>query len=60
MEIQKQKVLEAIDNKKCRYFYEVMQEDFTKIPGMPIAYWISENTREIFSQNTLKEIASPC
>ena len=60
MEIQKQKVLEAIDNKKCRYFYEVMQEDFTKIPGMPIAYWISENTREIFSQNTLKERASPC
>ena len=60
MEIQKQKVLEAIDNKKCRYFYEVMQEDFTKIPGMPIAYWISENTREIFSQNTLKEIASLC
>ena len=60
MEIQKQKVLEAIDNKICRYFYEVMQEDFTKIPGMPIAYWISENTREIFSQNTLKEIASPC
>lgn len=60
MEIQKQKVLEAIDNKKCRYFYEVMQKDFTKIPGMPIAYWISENTREIFSQNTLKEIASPC
>lgn len=60
MEIQKQKVLEAIDNKKCRYFYEVMQEDFTKIPGIPIAYWISENTREIFSQNTLKEIASPC
>ena len=41
-------------------YVKEMQEDFTKIPGMPIAYWISENTREIFSQNTLKEIASPC
>ena len=41
MAVQKQKVLEAIDNKGCGYFYEAVQSDFNKIPGTTIAYWIS-------------------
>lgn len=48
MEVQKQKVLEALDNKKCGYFYQVEQSDFLKIPGSPIAYWISEKLLSIF------------
>lgn len=28
MEVQKQKVLEAIENKNCGYFYEAEQNDF--------------------------------
>ena len=43
MEVQKQKVLEAIANKNCGYFYETSEENFTKIPGSPVAYWVSEN-----------------
>lgn len=43
MEIQKEKVLEAIDNKECGYFYEADESNFEKIPGMPIGYWISDN-----------------
>ena len=43
MEVQKQKVLEALENKECRYLYEVAQSNFSKIPGSPIAYWVSEN-----------------
>lgn len=39
MEVQKQKVLEAINNKNCGYFYETSSENFSKIPGSPIAYW---------------------
>ena len=48
MEVQKQKVLEALDNKNCGYFYQVEQSDFLKIPGSPIAYWISEKLLSIF------------
>lgn len=43
MEVQKQKVLEALSNKECGYFYETSSSNFTKIPGSPIAYWLSNN-----------------
>lgn len=39
MEVQKQKVLEALANKNCGYFYETNQSNFSKIPGSPVAYW---------------------
>ena len=40
MEVQKQKVLEANQNKGCGYYYETVTTNFSKIPGSPIAYWI--------------------
>ena len=39
MEVQKQKVLEALADKNCGYFYEADQSNFSKIPGSPVAYW---------------------
>lgn len=51
MEIQKQKVLEALDNKNCGYFYEAEQANFSKIPGYPIAYWVSEKGFSAFSNS---------
>lgn len=53
MEVQKQKVLEAIANKNCGYFYETSEENFTKIPGSPIAYWASNNLFELFEKEKL-------
>lgn len=53
MSIQKQKVLEAIENKNCGYFYEAEQSDFPRIPGSPIAYWASKNFFEMFRKGTL-------
>ncbi|BBM51132.1 hypothetical protein JMUB3935_0082 [Leptotrichia trevisanii] len=50
MEVQNQKVLEALENKKCGYFYETKEENFEKIPGMPIGYWTSENLLEDFEK----------
>lgn len=44
MEVQKQKVLEALADKSCGYYYETDQTNFSKIPGSPIAYWVSEST----------------
>lgn len=44
MEIQRLKTLDAINNNQtCGYFFNSSQENFKKIPGMPIAYWASED-----------------
>ena len=47
MEVQKQKVLEALANKNCGYFYETDQSNFSKIPGAPVAYWVSQRAFDI-------------
>lgn len=60
MDVQKKKVLEALENKDCGYFYETSEENFTKIPGMPIAYWASENFLNIYVKGIpLGNLASP-
>lgn len=60
MAVQKQKVLEAIDNKSCGYFYEAVQSDFNKIPGTTIAYWISKNMLRAYEAGkNIGEIAFP-
>ena len=43
MEVQNQKVLEAIENLDCGYVYRTNQANFSKIPGSPIAYWASDS-----------------
>ena len=53
MEVQKQKVLEALDNKNCGYFYEAEQSNFSKIPGSPIAYWVGSKLLEVFENEKL-------
>ena len=52
MEFQSKKVLEVLENKNCGYFYEATGENFEKIPGIPIGYWVSDKVREIFETNT--------
>ena len=60
MEVQKQKVLEALDDKDCGYFHEADQSNFTKIPGSPIAYWVSENIYAVFDKSiSLVEYGKP-
>lgn len=53
MQIQKEKVLEALKNKNCGYFYESDEKNFTKIPGMPIAYWLVHNDLSNFEGEKL-------
>ena len=55
MEVQKRKVLEAIANKNCGYWYETNSSNFTKIPGMPIAYWISSKVLGTFDYSYINE-----
>jgi type II restriction/modification system DNA methylase subunit YeeA len=34
------KTLEAIRNRGCGWFFEASQDEFKKIPGSPVAYWL--------------------
>ena len=36
--------------------YHSSSTNFTKIPGSPIAYWVSENTRKAFSEQCISDI----
>lgn len=39
---------EAIANPDCGWFFRASAQDFKKIPGSPIAYWVSERVRDVF------------
>ena len=45
------KTLEAVKNLNCNWRFQAKQKDFEKIPGSPIAYWVSDKVREIFEKN---------
>ena len=57
MEVQKQKVLEALENKDCGYFYEANQCNFTKIPKKRLGYWISDKMIDQFSKKSVSDYA---
>lgn len=59
MEVQRQKALEAISNHKCGFYYESNAENFSKIPGSPVAYWVSENFVRAFEQGELLTSLAP-
>lgn len=42
------------------YYPHVSQQNFEKIPGCPIGYWVSEKMIEAFYQGTISDIAQPC
>jgi len=49
-EFQPIKTLEAVRNPNVNYRYSVGSSNFEKIPGMPIAYWVSDNIIKIFKK----------
>ena len=54
------RVLEAIRNRYCGWFFEAAQDEFKKIPGNPVAYWVSESMRAAFASfPRLDNFASP-
>ena len=60
MEVQKIKVIQAIKNPECGYFYEASANDFKRIKGHPIAFWASEEMLNAFEKYpTISEIAPP-
>lgn len=60
VEMQPVKTLEAIRNPGVSYRYSVGAGNFMKIPGMPIAYWVSDKIIDCFNKGKpLGEIAEP-
>ena len=51
MNVQRDKVLEAIANPDIDYLYRTNQANFKKIPGSPIAYWVSNHVFGVFANN---------
>lgn len=59
-ELQPIKTLEAAQNRNVPYRYSVSPHNFEKIPGMPIAYWVSDKIIDCFRKGRpLGEIAEP-
>lgn len=50
MEVQRQKTLEAIANHDCGFYYEQSTDNFAKIPGSPVAYWLSDKSIAAFEK----------
>ncbi|MBP8169180.1 MAG: BREX-1 system adenine-specific DNA-methyltransferase PglX [Azonexus sp.] len=54
------KTLEAIRNPRCGWFYTAKPDDFRRIPGSPVAYWVSDQMRRIFSTSkSLRQSFNP-
>lgn len=48
MDVQNEMVLKAQEDPACKYRYTAQQDNFSKIPGAPVAYWVSEKIAESF------------
>ncbi|MBF5052670.1 hypothetical protein ISO4_01272 [Alcanivorax venustensis ISO4] len=54
------RTLEAIRNPDCGWFYTAKPDDFKKIPGSPVAYWVDQTTLSAFQTGTpLHEFGTP-
>jgi type II restriction/modification system DNA methylase subunit YeeA len=51
--------LDALRDKNCGYFYNSSQDNFKKIPGIPISYWLSRNSINIFKNDILDNLFVP-
>ena len=52
--------LSAIQDKNSSIRFETSAENFSKIPGSPVAYWVSNNIEKVFQEGCpLKNIAEP-
>lgn len=54
------KFLESIDNNNVDFLYHTNQDNFAKIPGQPLSFWVSENLISAFILgNRMEEMISP-
>lgn len=51
------RVLEALANPTCSWFYKTDCKRFGSIPGSPISYWASNAARDAYSSRLLKDVS---
>jgi type II restriction/modification system DNA methylase subunit YeeA len=56
---QRSRLLSALSGCKEFPLYEASTEDFQKIPGSPIAFWVSDRLLEVFDENPSFEAVAP-
>lgn len=54
IDVQEPKTLEAVNNRYCGYRYTVSSDIFAKIPGYPVAYWLSSKVYRSFSSKSIE------
>lgn len=57
MEVQREKVVEALKNSNCGYFYETSGSNFSQIPGSRLGYWLSDKMRTQFKNKPISSWA---
>lgn len=58
-DLKEEKMLEAILNPNVDYRYTSVTDNFEKIPGSPLAYWVSEKFIRNFNNSPLNQIGEP-
>ena len=59
-EVQEKKTLEAINNRDCGWFFARNVDNFERIPGYPIAYWLGNQAIQAFKNNKrIADVAVP-
>ena len=58
MEVQRQKTLQGINNHNCGYYFEQCSDNFAKIPGSPVAYWVTNEVYKCFDKGLLGQFAT--
>ena len=60
METQRIKIEEALNNPECGYYFEADSNNFSKIPGAPVAYWVGKPVFNLFGSTSIYDVANPC
>ncbi len=55
--LKEQKYLELLDSNNQKYLFKKNAKEFNKIPGSPIAYWVSENYLKIFDTKKIYDFS---
>jgi type II restriction/modification system DNA methylase subunit YeeA len=50
---------EAVKNSYCGWRFRASANDFKKIPGNPIAYWVSKKVADLFLGRRIDDVAKP-
>ncbi|NLC27080.1 MAG: BREX-1 system adenine-specific DNA-methyltransferase PglX, partial [Fastidiosipila sp.] len=60
MNLQKEKVLDAIHDPDCGYYYNISHESFHQIPGNQISFWAPKSILEAFVSGTpMQKLCNP-